>query len=467
MICAAHVALRMLIRRKWNGIGVEWARKRDTEQKESELWLVMGGSIMKTNIHFSRGSTRPDPRQFLLGRCLTVRLLLAVTFTILPQESFGKTIGKTIAVEGWNSEGGGDRNRFFVTAHFIDPATEEYTYPGALNPDKTYYSNVEQMVYNSTINAIQANQTVNLLGYSHGAVAVLNVLKRLDSEGVSLANVSVVTVDEVIGVKIGIVWAKYPLKNPAKSVPAGVGRALNIYQRQERSSRGERVRGALNIDASQVLVNELTAGRSIDQEDTLFWPDYGSYHIYIQGSLAVRRRILEEFGVSYLGGIWQFDHTNGCGSAVSAPYVLHHSFGGAFQARRYVLFDYDVFWGNVTDTGILLQMTGDFSLLAYAPDCPDLGYAWITGWLEGLAAADGRSLGMDLLEEVPVYYVDDVGNCEWAGYELCDGAVQGTVLYALPSSTSSSPASAISVIPNMPKSDNVPMEECLRLRPAN
>jgi len=385
---------------------------------------------MKTSIQFSRGST--GSRRFFLGHCVTVLLLSMVTCIGLPQESFGKTI----AVEGWNSEGGGDRNQFFVTARFIDPATEEYTYPGALSPDKTYYSNVEQMVYNSAINAIQSHQTVNLLGYSHGAVAVLNVLKRLDSEGVSLANVSVITVDEVINV---LGFAKYPLKNPAKSVPPGVGRALNIYQRKEKSASGAQVRRALNIDASQVLVNELTAGRSIDQEDPLFWPDYGSYHIYIQGSLAVRRRILEAFAVPYLGGIWQFAHTD-CANNNASVYVLNHDSDGVFTARRYVsrpgFTSSNVFHGNVTQAENLL-LTGAFQLVAYAPDCPNLGYTWITGSLTGSATASGRSLNMDLQETMPVY---DPTTCEWLGTVPCDGAIQGTVLYAMSPSMSSSAA---------------------------
>lgn len=252
--------------------------------------------------------------------------------------------GRVIAVAGWGSDG--DTPGLFETAELLSaPGREPFlmTLPGGhpnAGVNHLEYLQREDAVYAEAERVLRAGESVELLGFSHGAILVLRVAHRLARDGVPLANLSLVTLDPV------------PFEYPDSftvflSVPAGVGRTLNLFQSVGSHLEcplcsffvGEEIRGALNVSVSGAVLSELFLGPLTDPTAPRFKPSPAApHHTFMDDSLTVQRRILTFFDRDvYLPGFWSFsiNGTVASGPAVISDTILllEHTNGRAFVAR--------------------------------------------------------------------------------------------------------------------------------------
>ena len=188
------------------------------------------------------------------------------------------------------------------TARWIAAPEDPLWFPLPLVPNPIEYGAIEQRVYDTILEAINGNEPVFLLGYSHGAQLILQVAHRLAGEPVSLQNVTMVTVDRI---QLG-----YPAVFPYPSVPVGINRALNIRQTFPfplASLQGGEVLGAEEVPpVNETIGNERAVGRYVAHPGILPIFQTDDFHSYIKDSFAVRRAILKWIlpVVNYVGGIW-------------------------------------------------------------------------------------------------------------------------------------------------------------------
>lgn len=323
--------------------------------------------------------------------------ILAYALLFLNQSAVAST---TIVVGGKGSQDKPDAG-IFVTAEFINPVAHEYRLPGI--PNARAYRRTESQVYLLAMGFAMAGDSVNLIGYSHGATLILRVAHRLYQNRVPLSKVTIVTVDRVANF--------YPLKPRYQSVPVGIAWALNIYQTKGIPAGGA-VSGSINIDASEEILDESYAGLDIDPTDPRFLK---IPHEYMEDSFSVRRRIVNQFGIDYLGGIWTITITGQAEDIGSVYYsddfVLDHVYnywGFDIEARRWVGPEYSYFEGRIT--GELIGGSYAINTFNY------LYYPLVLGTFRGFVAAEFETFATTELTG------------RWSGHELLKGQAQGQLV---------------------------------------
>jgi hypothetical protein len=211
----------------------------------------------------------------------------------------------TIGVGGWNSVEDPSPGAWEI-ARLIDREALLFALPGGI-PRRHIgrYEGIEQQIGTRVRAWARGGQSVVLVGHSYGATLLLRVLHELAGDGVALQRVRLILLDRDT--------LDYPLATRhTNRAPEGLRLALNVYETLDDSLRGGRLPGATNVDASAVISDERRLLGELVPGD----PRAGaSVHVYVTYSFAVRRRILEAFGRSYLPGVWET-----VGAPASSPF---------------------------------------------------------------------------------------------------------------------------------------------------
>lgn len=314
----------------------------------------------------------------------------------------------------------------FVTAYLIDPHVVRIPLPGGL-PTAAKYKPIEDKVYNIAHAATVRNQSVSLIGYSHGATMVLRIAHRLSDLHLDRL-VKLVTIDRIA--------LDYPISlSPHYDyVPDGLISAFNIYQTADSVFKGGAVTGAVNVDATGQVVFEKPLGSIINPTDARFKYEY---HHFIQDSDYVRREVLWRFGLKYLPGIWHIivaGTADGHSIDGTLDYLLYVA-DKQFEAKawRPIRNGLSRFIGTIG----ISSMNGNFVFLTGASDCPSLREN-ATGTFRGALGQGYNEFDLSLQGEWPFY---DSKTCQSTGMRQFSGEAHGSL--AAPPLVGESPRAGI------------------------